>query len=283
MPAPKRIESFEPPWLLPSGAPIAKRGLFTLSQPVLRRCCLSRGFTFFDATLLLICSGRLILDDTGEMTEASDAASVIVVPKDTRLDVIKSPDSADGIYRSVFLAFSPQVIGAFHRLHVPTEFASGLAPKPRRMPLDDSFADTLSYCLRGLSATDLSDRECEHRLVGVLIALADRGWQFTRPGPQSVADQLRDVLRNDPSRSWTTAEAGNVLAMSEATLRRRLAKEGLRFEEILTDIRMHHAMALLQTTCWSIPQVARACGYQTRTRFAARFRKRFGCSPSEAR
>jgi AraC-like DNA-binding protein len=71
--------------------------------------------------------------------------------------------------------------------------------------------------------------------------------------------------------------------MSEATLRRRLAKERLRFEEILTDIRMHHAMALLQTTCWSIPQVARACGYQTRTRFAARFRKRFGCSPSEAR
>ena len=279
MPTPKR----DSPWLLPSGAPIAGQGLFTLSQPVLRRSCLSRGFAFFDATLLLVCAGRLSLDDNGEVIEAGDAASVIVVPKDTRLDVVKSPEPANGIFRSVFLAFSPQVIGTFHRLHAPTESAQGLTPKPCKIPLDDSFADTLSYCLRGLSAMDLSDREREHRLVGVLIALADRGWQFTRPGLPSVADRLRDVLRSDPSRSWTTADAGAALAMSEATLRRRLAKERLRFDEILADIRMHHAMALLQTTRWSIPRVARACGYQTRTRFAARFRERFGCSPSEAR
>lgn len=48
--------------------------------------------------------------------------------------------------------------------------------------------------------------------------------------------------------------------MSEATLRRRLAAEQERFETILSDIRMHHGMMLLQTTAWSIPRIAEACG-----------------------
>jgi transcriptional regulator GlxA family with amidase domain len=46
---------------------------------------------------------------------------------------------------------------------------------------------------------------------------------------------------------------------------------------------MHHAMALLQTTGWSVPQVAAACGYMAPARFSSRFRERFGCSPSQVR
>ncbi|RFP21887.1 hypothetical protein D0T24_04525 [Duganella sp. BJB480] len=41
----------------------------------------------------------------------------------------------------------------------------------------------------------------------------------------------------------------------------------------------HHAMALLQTTGWSIPMVAEACGYHAH----ARFRERYGCPPSHVR
>lgn len=210
-------------------------------------------------------------------------ASIILVPKGTRVAVTKLPDVSDGIFQSVFLTFTPGVVEAFHRLYAPQAAVPDLAAGPRAISFDAPLADTLSYCLRGLLDATLSDREREHRLIGVLVTLAERNWRFARPGVPSVGDRLRDVLRNDPSRSWTTADAGSVLAMSEATLRRRLAKEGFHFEKVLIDVRMHHAMALLQTTHWSIPQVARACGYQSRTRFAERFRDRFGCSPSDAR
>lgn len=66
-------------------------------------------------------------------------------------------------------------------------------------------------------------------------------------------------------------------------MRRRLAGESVRFVDLLIDTRMHHAMMLLQTTSWSIPRVALACGYQSRARFADGFRARFGYLPSVIR
>lgn len=154
---------------------------------------------------------------------------------------------------------------------------------PRKVLLDSAFSDTLCYCLRGLADADASDQSQTHRLIGVLIALADRGCQFTRSTAPSIADRLRDILKSNPSHPWTAPEASRALAMSEATLRRRLAKERSRFEGLLVEVRMHHAMTLLQTTTWSVPQVARACGYSSRTRFTERFREQFGCLPSRAR
>ncbi|MFN9474379.1 hypothetical protein [Acidovorax sp.] len=46
---------------------------------------------------------------------------------------------------------------------------------------------------------------------------------------------------------------------------------------------MHHALMLVQTTSWSVPRTVPACGYQSRARFAERFRARFGYLPSTVR
>lgn len=61
--------------------------------------------------------------------------------------------------------------------------------------------------------------------------------------------------------------------MSEATLRRRLEKEGLSFLQILIDVRMTRALALLQVTDLSIGQIALEVGYNSPSRFAARLRR----------
>lgn len=71
--------------------------------------------------------------------------------------------------------------------------------------------------------------------------------------------------------------------MSETTPRWRLAQEHVRVDALLGDIRMHHALMLVQTTSWSVPHIAQACGYQSRARFAERFRARFGYLPSTVR
>jgi AraC-like DNA-binding protein len=73
------------------------------------------------------------------------------------------------------------------------------------------------------------------------------------------------------------------LAMSEATLRRRLNAEGTGFVELLADVRMSHAMTLLQSTDRPVAHIASAVGYESASRFAIRFRERFGFAPTAIR
>lgn len=51
------------------------------------------------------------------------------------------------------------------------------------------------------------------------------------------------------------------LALDGHRVRAAIAEQ-LRFDALLLEVRMHHAMALLQTTGWSVPRVAEACGYR---------------------
>nr|WP_259372002.1 helix-turn-helix transcriptional regulator [Caldimonas mangrovi] len=73
------------------------------------------------------------------------------------------------------------------------------------------------------------------------------------------------------------------LAMSEATLRRRLRAEGASFNELLADVRMSFAMTLLQSTDRSVAHIASDVGYESASRFAIRFRERFGFAPTAIR
>ena len=73
------------------------------------------------------------------------------------------------------------------------------------------------------------------------------------------------------------------MAMSEATLRRRLAADGTSFSALLTDLRMTRALGMLQTTDLPVGTIAAEVGYASASRFALRFRDRFGVSPSAIR
>ncbi|MGU7782250.1 helix-turn-helix domain-containing protein [Burkholderia sp. PU8-34] len=55
------------------------------------------------------------------------------------------------------------------------------------------------------------------------------------------------------------------------------------FEDLLIDVRMHHAMMLVQTTTWGIARVAEASGYKSRAHFTERFQECFGYLPSTVR
>jgi AraC-like DNA-binding protein len=268
---------------LPSGMPIARRGLCMLAQPCLRQPQHANRFRFLEATILLVSSGKLTLDN-GEAESCLEGPSTLMaVAQNVCADLQKMPGGPDLEFRSLFLALSPEVIREFYKRYEQENSALSPVSYCCELPLDDDLSETLNHCLNGLDASRVSDRVLRHRLVGLLLALAERGILFSRPAHQTVGDLLQSLLSDAPGHQWTTAKAGRKLAMSEATLRRRLAAENLRFESLLLEVRMHHAMALLQTTGWSIPQVAEACGYQAHSRFSLRFRERFGCSPSHVR
>lgn len=269
--------------LLPPGTLVVRAGVGVLAQPHLRRPHAARNFRFFDAAILRVSSGKLTLDTDSDHVALDEPMTLLAVAQDLRADVRKNPGHGDAPFRSMFLTFAPEVILEFYKQYENELPALSTITDWRRVSVDAQLADTLDYCTRGMSSEQVSDREQRHRLIGLLLALADRGCFFSRPLAQHIGDRLRSLLSASPQRRWTTAMAGRELAMSEATLRRRLAVESLRFETLLLDIRMHYGMTLLQTTDWNIPQIAEACGYQASSRFALRFRERFGCPPSQAR
>jgi AraC-like DNA-binding protein len=271
------------PWVLPSGMPLTRRGLCMLAQPCLRQIQHAKRFRFFEATLLLVSAGQLLLDNGTTVARLVGPSSLLAVAPHVCADVQKTPGGDDQTFRSLFLAFAPEVVLEFHRRYGK----DGSVPAPvsycREVALDDELSDTLRHCVRGMLAAPVGDRMLMHRLVGVLLALAERGIVFARPSNDSVGELLRRLLSDAPGDQWTTAKAGRALAMSEATLRRRLVAQNLRFESLLLEVRMHHAMTLLQTTRWSVQQIAEACGYRAQSRFSLRFRERFGSPPSRVR
>ena len=71
--------------------------------------------------------------------------------------------------------------------------------------------------------------------------------------------------------------------MSEVMLRRKLSMENTALRNLMIDVRMSSALALLQSTDWPISAIAQHVGYESASRFAERFRKRFGFAPTAIR
>ena len=103
------------------------------------------------------------------------------------------------------------------------------------------------------------------------------------PRPTGFSDRVRDLISNDLQGDWTSIRLCALTGVSEATLRRKLAAEKWSFQSLLIDVRMSVAMQFLQSTDLSVLRIAEAVGYESQSRFAARFRARFGFAPSAIR
>lgn len=270
-------------WQLPSGVPVLRRSLCSLAQPCLKLPQHTPRFLFHDATVLLVAAGRLELDDGGNQIAVDASTSLLLVDPNTCADLLKKPGGVEQRFRSVFLTLSTMLLDTFHRVS-PSGPTDKIRPASfQQALLDDDLAATLRHVLESVDARLVSDERLQYRLMDLLAALAERGHFFRQTAQHGTSRRLRTLIGEAPERHWTAHEAGRALAMSEATLRRRLSDDRVRFEDLLIDVRMHHAMMLVQTTSWSIPHIAQACGYKSRARFADRFRARFGYLPSTVR
>ena len=282
--SPQEASGTPVPWQFPSGAPVLRRSLCTLAQPCLKQPQHTPRFVFHEAAVVLVTAGRLDLD-AGVAQEAVDSpASLLLVEPNTRADLVKTPGGSEQRFRSILLTLASPLLEAFHRARSPAPADRQPHPAPFRQLLrDDDLASTLRHVHASVEVQRVGDERLQYRLMDLLAALAERGHVFAPSAQHSTAGRLRSLIGEAPERRWTAHEAGRALAMSEATLRRRLANERERFDNLLVDVRMHHAMMLVQTTSWSIPLIAQASGYQSRARFAERFRARFGYLPSSVR
>jgi AraC-like DNA-binding protein len=149
--------------------------------------------------------------------------------------------------------------------------------------LGESFRDAFHRAFDALGDDRVPAAIATHRLEEVLLWLGERGFHFAPPRPASIGQQVRRLLAADPATGWSVDRVARLLATSAPTLRRRLAEEGVGFRGLVQDVRMSHALALLQNTDLPVLHVALAVGYDSASRFTARFRARFGYLPSDVR
>jgi AraC-like DNA-binding protein len=102
----------------------------------------------------------------------------------------------------------------------------------------------------------------------------------TRPGRALAISVQRVIATLVPAEGHLRISgAAAALGLSVRTLQRRLAQEGLRFEELLQADRLAKATRLLDTTSATVLEIALALGYSDHAHFTRAFRRWQGIPP----
>ncbi len=226
------------------------------------------------ATLILVETGiKRIRWSGGTCTAAPGEA--LSLQAGAVVDIANTP-GPDGTYRALWICWGQDML---RNPSGPAGPRVGL-----HAGLDQAFHAAFHRAFDSLDdTTPLPAAIAAHRLAEVLLWLAQRGFHFAAPAPPTPGLQVRRLLASDPAADWSMDRVARAIATSVPTLRRRLAAEGTVFRDLVHDVRMAHALALLQNTDTPVLQVAQAAGYASPSRFAARFRARFGYLPTDIR
>jgi len=229
---------------------------------------------FTEYSVVHVRAGRKRITDSTGITEIAADGYFAVAPG-SLLHVENLP-ADDGPYRAVCLCIPYALLSEHTR--GDREASSSWTVLPQQASLAQAFAHTE----QGLTDS-LTESLLRHRVAELLTAVALAGF---RPRPEHIqrtSERVRLLLNTRPDYEWRTEDIARQLAVSPATLRRRLAEEQSSFRDLLEEVRLTHGLALVQGTAKPLKLVAAECGYASPSRFTARFRERFGSTPSELR
>lgn len=231
-------------------------------------------------TLILVESGQKTL--RGAMGEFQvGAGEVVALAGGQSFDVSNAPSEGEGgAYRARWLAFERPLLNA-----LPARGGGQLPARPVVVlgQAARQFVTALGGMVETLADSELPTAIAAHRAQELLLWIEASGARLLLDDGERFAPRVRRLLAADPAASWRGPQLAASLALSEASLRRRLADEGTSLTEILLDVRMSSALTLLQSTPWPVTRVAGEVGYQSPSQFAIRFRQRFGLAPRDVR
>jgi AraC-like DNA-binding protein len=217
--------------------------------------------------ILRVEQGRKVI--RGPVVGEVSAGGLALLPAGVALDVENHP-GAEGPYRATGLLVLPKI-------------AAPTGPDSALQTRDSRAVAAFDRAVEVLRRPAVPQAIRDHAVLEVLLWLDAAGVRLPPPQPPGLADRLRGLLAGDLARDWTADAVARELATSEATLRRRLAGEGAGFANLLTDLRMNRALGMLQGSDLPVAVVAAEVGYASPSRFALRFRARFGVSPAAIR
>jgi AraC-like DNA-binding protein len=238
-------------------------------------------FTSLTTTLpmiIIVRRGRKVIQSLKYAFEV-EAGEAIAIAQGEVFDFENIP-AADGDYEARWLVIEPAAVAAFGE----PEGAQPVAPARLLGRMSPGLSDAFEKAVLALQDDgDLPDAVVRHRVTELLAWLGVFGARFSLRPPDSFSARVRRLAAPRPDHDWTGPAIATQLGVSEATLRRRLQEEGTSLREMLTDIRMTHAMGLLQSSNMPVSAIAASAGFESQSRFAIRFRSRFGFPPSAVR
>lgn len=229
--------------------------------------------------LILVRHGTKSLRSCGQRWTLEDGDAIAIAAGQS-FDV-SNRLSTTGLYEARWLVWDRAVIEQF----APTSPAE--QPLTGAKVLKQVSAELAAALERAVVAvadpSGVPDEVARHRLAELLVWLSLAGVRFAAQRAATIASELRTLFGASTAQAWTVPQVADRLSISEATLRRRLSAEGTRFGDLLADVRMSRAMTLLQSTDQPVAHIALTVGYESASRFAIRFRERFGFAPTAIR
>jgi AraC-like DNA-binding protein len=102
--------------------------------------------------------------------------------------------------------------------------------------------------------------------------------------PSSLVARVRKALRAQPIADWPAAnQMARYVNVAEATMRRRLKREGYTYQSIKDDLRRDIAIGELQDTDRTVAEIAVAVGFGESSAFHRAFRRWTGMRPTDYR
>ncbi|HVL01610.1 MAG TPA: helix-turn-helix transcriptional regulator [Dongiaceae bacterium] len=255
---------------------LAGMGLFHCHQPQALRAV-----PLHQPSLVLVLNGTKRIYWRGERTDCH-VGDLLLFPAMSEVQLENIPDPAQSEYLALCVSFAPDTVSRF-----TTAFGGNSQPRNEllRAPAPDAVLQSLLQRLQWTDTGGNAEWWLELRQQELLAHCAQQGWlgYLVREQGPSAAQRIASLLATDCARNWRITDACTALAMSESTLRRELQRENTGFREILEQVRLTHALGLLQGSRRNIAEIAGMVGYDSPSRFAARFRQRFGMSPGEVK
>jgi AraC-like DNA-binding protein len=115
-----------------------------------------------------------------------------------------------------------------------------------------------------------AERQCEAQLVSA-------------PNTDSLADQVRRLLRAEPSRYATLEAVAGGMATSARALRRNLQRAGTSFQELVDEIRRAQALEYIGSSGLTCEQIAAKLGFRDARSFRRAFKRWTGETPNDYR
>lgn len=228
--------------------------------------------------LISVVDGTKVIRLSGGEHVVRRGESIAVAGRQS-VDVINKVGD-DGRYRALCIALDDVLVAEY------AEANSLLAPIRYAHPLSScavQFQAAMNRAIQVLEDQTLPVLITAHTVKELLLWVAISGKRFECSRLPTLSVKVRQLICKDLGQAWSAPFVARAFAMSESTLRRKLADEGTSLSDLLVDARMSFALQLLQSTAWPVLEIALTVGYQTPSQFAVRFRDRFGFPPTAVR
>ncbi len=266
--------------------------MVTVSKPIDRVMHVSAGFaaylTIVQATpgvlrhylvespgLVYIRHGKKTIETSSQTLEMTEGDCVFL-PESLQCSVTN--DGLDGSYQSEVLSFTPEFAAEFCSPDIKTDTCM----KASKFKATADFNEAFMRAANALHS-DTSDGLRKHMLGEIILRLRELGIDPLVSNGNRLLLDIRRMVGQELAREWRSVDVAKSFSMSEATLRRRLAESGTTLTETIAETRLQTALTLLQSTDLPVTTIAMDCGYQSPSKFAARFRNRYGLAPSQIR